>query len=304
MTMKNSAKLSCFFLSFLFFSSITPLENTQTVTTTIQSYLQYLEPANPLVPRIVGIPNIIVDGAALFFTDNNSKKASPYFFSVFQFIVQADNLLFSGLTLKTFSNAMMLNSTTYSFNFINYIIPDPKDQSVPINICKGICSFGLPLIAHYNNPSLFALNTYSNFFDIMYENPVVIPPCLTAFYYKEFNPDSLIEKISHIFDAKQTMFLIAVMLACFNIKLKSNKILTNPAYWLSISIAHLLFNDYKFITIENRNGRYSSNAVLCQKARSFFSIEDPGSYKYKALHYACNNVIPISAVLISAVFPI
>jgi hypothetical protein len=315
--MKNYGKITCFFLIFISFCSIMPLERQQKITT-IQTCLQYLEPKDPLVPRICtlfeNIRTFIIHKKGLgvdldftrpplFLSCNSIDKELFLSFPFINITIQIVNFLYPYTPLNIISNNVMAVSMDYFlFNCINEIIPDKEhDQSSAIYICKTICSLGLPLIAQYNSPDLFATYTHLSLHAMTYESS---PQLFLLFYItnKFFSDCSPIKEINHIFYTKQTMFLIAVILACFNIKLKNNKLLTNPAYWLPVGIAHLLFSQYK-LPFDN----CCAFIELYVKTCSFFGAQPTSNkydYKHNALKYMCYNFIPITAVLISAALPV
>jgi hypothetical protein len=277
-----------------------PLEQPQNITTSIQYYLQqYLEPANPSVPRTYSLL-----GTFLIFVRNIQfiNKTEPFCSLPFiNLVIQICNPSYPYTPLKISSNNAMNVDAGYAlFDAINQIIPNTGNH-----LCKIVCSLGLPLIIQYNNPDLFATYTYLYLSAITYEySPLILYPCayIACSYYPNSSP---IKEILSIFQAKQTMFLIAMLLACLNIKLKNNNILTNPAYWLSIGIAHLLFNNYRLPDekLKPVPAAIKFFSTACSLFGTNFTF-NPENYKHNALRYICDNVIPITAVLISAALPV
>jgi hypothetical protein len=229
-------------------------------------------------------------------------------FPFIHFAIQQCNSLYPYTFLKIISNNLMaVCINQHLFDVIDKIIPDKENQSLTVNLCKSICSLGLPLIAQYNYPDLLNKYTCLSLSQIICE----YLPASDSSRYISFSVCALldnyspIKKINYIFEAKQTMLLILMILACFNIKLKYNSILTNPAYWLPIGIAHLLFNQYELFIIENRKSCAAVKFyfVTCHLFR-INPEELQYNYKKNAIAaFISRNVIPIAAVLISAALP-
>ncbi|RTL07424.1 hypothetical protein EKK58_01585 [Candidatus Dependentiae bacterium] len=205
------------------------------------------------------------------------------------------------------ANKMALSTAYFCFIGISQFYTE--DQWL-CNIANTICSLGLCTIAKNKNASLFSTYTYMSLFDLFddYLSTMQCKPIYIATRYfhtvlhNQIMNYSLIRKIDYLFETKKTMFLCAMILACFNIKIKNNNLLTNPLYWLPIGLAHMFFTHYKWTNIESSKDECLYESFLLQTMNNVgipFNDQSCVHLLAKNIFY---NAVPILAVLLNTAF--
>lgn len=287
-----------FFLTLLFFNQLTPLEKPQTITASIQSSLQYyLEPADPFKEHTQDLLfNIICNLKDTVFPVLSLDPKAICSFPFINICINLFNASYPNTFLQPLYKYNVNIASRSTFNWCNMIVPIPKN--VELAVCKTLFALAIPLIAHYNNPELFIRHTYLTVYDLGTDYLTVLFPyayIIFKKYSKGFS--SLVHPIECIFEAKQIMFFILTVLACCKIKLKNTKFLTNPTYWLPIGILHALYVNKKL-------------ACLILNQKNVWCLPDKLKNSYnknligdQLLSYGCTYIIPITAVLVSALVP-
>lgn len=304
---------------FLCFKTLVPIEHIHTITKkTAQSIGTYLEPCHSEAPSTAFMYNINIIFDYYLKSGNHpnntsSNKVSLQYlcnFPTINLLIQIINQVYPLSRFTLLSNNPIAITTGYEFfKLANKIFPN--ESKIEYNLLKSILPLCICSFAFYNDPSLFTNYTYVSLFDFFNDYIMTIPipskilyPVL-QFYHTLFHDEIIkhyvIKKINYIFDAKKAMFLYAIILACFNIKLKKNTLFTNPLYWLPIGLMHFLFTQYQWSTASSNSKIFLDQALLLEIMEKF-NLTENHNFSNVLLKYTVHNAIPFGVVLCNVIY--
>lgn len=212
------------------------------------------------------------------------------------------------LQLLLGNNWMMFEGRKHHYNAIKLIIDkkiktlSEREQNNILLLQYIMMSVSSILIVAASNdltPDLFAKYTYLDPLQLA-GSYGLLPYCVSFFLfnnksrtekigihtqYFNYSLYQLLKDIDTIFEAKKILFLTSIILAFFFLKPKNN-IFTDPAYWVPIGIAHLLYT------------KYNCPNVLFKKTCNILHIRY-NVFNYinrNAAKYIVFNAVPILAV--------
>ena len=209
------------------------------------------------------------------------------------------------------NNVMIFNARKDVCNFTKYINQDTcrelfaEDKKAEFLLKYGFLtasSILLVTFANYTHSDLFAQFTYFELVQLAWSKGIFLyymplsylklHPDLTKKIaiqttYFDYSLFALLTDIETIFEAKKTMFLISILLACVYLKPK-NKVFTGPNYWLPIGIAHILFTKCN-----------CSKKLVDATNNRLINYNELSDSSKRTAYFLLKNIVPISAVLIN-----